>query len=109
MKILRIIFCFIDISFTLSDEPILITGFIDKILCKKPNITKFENFMYAFAYHYNKIFKNFSLENVINAINFDDPNCNFTGQAFAIKLFSVNNNTDIKEKIIKPLMELYRK
>jgi len=84
-------------------EPIVISGCIRNILCKKRDkFTKFENVMYEFAYYSSKIFSTFP------DVKFQDGVWSFEGKFIKRPLYSINSSHDVKREVIDPVLELYR-
>lgn len=73
------------------------------IKCKKvDHVKKFERLMWEFAYNRKKIFS--TLPNVA----YEDVNLSFKGRFQEKALFSINNSDDVLNKLVKPMLKLYR-
>jgi hypothetical protein len=83
-------------------EPIVIFGVFENFKKKKVWPEKLEQFLSSIDYYENKVFT--ENENVF----YEDGNMTFTGKLKQVNLYDINNSDDITEKIIKPVLEMYR-
>ena len=87
------------------DEPAVYSGVLYNIQ-KKPQakwIGKFENVMSHIEYNDYKIFKN------VEKIDYEDANIKIQGKLIKNNLFEINNSEIIRNKIIEPSLDLFRK
>jgi hypothetical protein len=64
--------------------------------------SKFENLMWEFAYEREKIFS------TLPEIHWEDSYLAFKGKFFVSPLFSINDGESVVEKIVNPMLEIYR-
>lgn len=88
-----------------ENEPTVYSGILHSIKNKGTAkwINKFENLMGHFEYNDERIFKN------PEKIDYQDAYIELKGKLIQNTLLEINNGEDIREKIIKPSLELYRK
>ena len=101
---LRVMYLRIVLNSNDVQEPTVYSGVLHGIE-KKPAIrwiTKFEHMMGHFEYNDAKIFKN------IGNFEYEDKTIKINGKLIKNNLYEINNSDDIREKIIKPSLELYR-
>jgi len=87
------------------NQPTLYSGVLHNI-AKKPKanwIVKFENMMGHFEYNDEKVFKN------VEKIDYEDAYIKIQGELIKNNLFEIDDTEIIREKIIQPSLELYRK
>jgi hypothetical protein len=86
------------------DEPMIYSGVLHTIRNKgqAKGITKFENLMGHFEYH-DAIFKN------PEKIEYEDAKTAFKGELVKNPLFEINSSEAIRQRIIKPSLDLYRR
>lgn len=99
---LKIIFVHICIFGRNVKQPQIIFGYINDITCKKHDWKKFENIAWEFASNGQKIFKN------IPGILYEDSYCSFNGKAKCHDLFDIKSSEDVCDKVVTPILELYR-
>ena len=88
-----------------ENEPTVYSGILHSIKNKGTAkwINKFENLMGHFEYNDERILKN------PEKIDYQDAYIELKGKLIQNTLLEINNGEDIREKIIKPSLELYRK
>lgn len=99
---LMLIVIHLDIVSKDIDQPRIILGTIKNIKSKKDQ-KKFENLTWEFAYNDEKIFSSNT------GTHYEDSYCSFDRDFLSENLYSINDNNDIVEKIIKPLLQTYRR
>lgn len=101
-KDLRIIFLHIRVISREIKHPQVTFGYIKDIVCKKSDWKKFEHMAWEFAGNGEKIFKS------IPDISYEDSYCSFNGRAKCHDLFDISSGEDVIDKIVAPVLELYR-
>jgi hypothetical protein len=97
------------LRFVLQDEkvgePLVYSGVLHSIQNKGKAkwITKFENLMGYFEYNDDRVFKN------SERIEYEDANIALKGELVKNSLFEINNSEAIREKIVRPSLDLYRR
>lgn len=88
-----------------ENEPTVYSGILHSIKNKGTAkwINKFENLMGHFEYNDDRIFKNLA------KIDYQDAYIELKGKLIQNNLLEINNGENIREKIINPSLELYRK
>ena len=99
---LKILYVHIRLMHKAGKEPQIIFGMIQDINPKKNEITKFEKLAFEFAYNTDKIL------NTQAKIDFEDSNCSFKGNKKIEELFTLKNSDDVAEKVVAPLVEMFR-
>jgi len=82
-------------------QPQIIFGVLKDIHSKRDE-TKFEKLAFEFAYSPYKIL------NTQNQIDFEDTYCSFKGNMKVEELFVLKNSDDVAEKVVAPLVEMFR-
>lgn len=102
---LKIIYLRIVLQDKSVNEPIVYSGVLHSIRNKGKAkwITKFENYMGYFEYDDSTIFRN------PERIEYEDTYIAIKGELTQNKLFEINNSEAIREKLVKPSLELFRK
>ncbi len=87
------------------DEPMILSGIFENIKNKGKAkwISKFEHIMGYLEYHDEMILK--TPENIM----YDDTYISFIGKLQKFPLFDINSSDSIREKIVLPTLELFRK
>ena len=85
------------------NNPKITYAIITDIIPKKPKWEKFEYLLSRFSYNGKKIFSNGP------NIDYEDSYCSFKGKFYTENLFSINSSKELKEKIVDPMLKLYRK
>jgi hypothetical protein len=84
------------------DAPRALIGCISKIKCKKLSHKKFEQLMWEFAYNRKKIYS------TIPKVEYEDSNLSFKGRFLEKALLSINNSNDVLNKLVTPMLKLFR-
>jgi hypothetical protein len=85
------------------NAPRALIGCISNIKCKKlSHVKKFEQLMWEFAYNRKKIYA------TIPKVEYEDINLSFTGRFLEKALFSINNSDDVLNKLVTPMLKLFR-
>lgn len=98
---LKLLVVHIDIVSRDIEQPRIIFGTIKDIKPKKGQ-KKFENLVWEFASNDDKIFRSYT-DN-----KYEDGYCSFQGDFNYDNLYSITDNSNIIEKIIKPMLKRYR-
>lgn len=85
------------------EEPKLIFGVISDIVKYKDWIKKFEHLMGTIEYVDNKIFSNNPI------VRYKDSAFAINGEFMEVSLLEIGTSLDLKEKVIDPIIELYKK
>lgn len=99
---LKILFIHIRIVHKETTEPKIFFGLLEDIASKRKE-SKFEKLAFEFAYYSDRIFKD------NNQGDYDDNYCSFKIDMKEEDLFKLNSSDDVAEKIVKPLLEIFRK
>jgi hypothetical protein len=99
---LKVIFLHIKFIEKTIEEPIINFGYVNDILFKR-DAKKFENMAWEFSYNNIKIFSR------PNSINYEDSHFSFNGIYQTVPLYKLSDSDALKENIIQPLVEMYRK
>ena len=99
---LKVLFFQIKIIDKDINEPKIIYGYFNKMNFKKESPTKIEHVVGEFAYSGNKIFAN------PPNIGFENNFWSFKGKFEQKNLLSINSSNDIRNKIINPVLKIYR-
>lgn len=83
------------------NQPRLLIGVIKNITNEDKKVTKFENYMWEFAYNWRKIFSN------IPNIDYSHTQFTFKGKTIKRNLLDLNTSVDLKDKVINPVIKLY--
>ena len=99
---LRVMFLAIVYYSTDLNEPMAFFGYADRIKNKVKNNKRFEKIMWEFPE---------SAITMLNSgpkISFDDGYCSMSGEVKKLKLYSLKTNEDVREKLVEPMVKLYR-
>ncbi|MDW7670345.1 MAG: hypothetical protein SCK57_03745 [Bacillota bacterium] len=98
---LKVLFVHVRIIHKETTEPKVIIGVLENIVSKRTE-NRFEKFAFEFAYNQDRVF------NTKNGTHYDDNYCSFEINKKEVDLFDLNNSDDVAEKIVKPLLEIFR-
>ncbi len=98
---LKILFTYIQLFQKDIDQPKVYFGMLSDIHSKQ-NENKFEKLAFEFAYRADKFI------NLESGSVYEDNYCSFKMDVIVEDLFSINNSTDVLEKIAQPMLNIYR-
>jgi hypothetical protein len=99
---LKLILLDIEIEGKKSKRPRILAGVLYDIRPKKTDHTKFEHMMFEFVYNRDKVFASAPF------LDYEDNYLSMKGKLFALPLFSVESSEDVVEKIVEPMLQVYR-
>ncbi|GAI16011.1 unnamed protein product, partial [marine sediment metagenome] len=99
----KVLLIYIEVMGRELTQPKITFGIVYNIKSKRKQYYKFEHFMGSFIYSGKKIFQN------ISKVDYEDTYFSLKGKFKQINLFSIENSNDIREKIVEPMLKLYRK
>ena len=99
---LRVLLLDVELESKKSKTPRIIAGALWDIKPKKNDYTKFEHLMFEFIYAREKIFA------TTPEISFEDGYAAMKGRVFSVPLFSIASSEDVAQKIVEPMLALYR-
>ena len=100
---LKVLYFRIILNDSSGKEPELLFGVLYNMAKYKDWIKKFENLIGQFEYVDNKLFSQFP------AVDYQDGNFSIRGEFKKVKLLDVNSSDDLKEKVVNPVIELYKR
>ncbi len=98
---LKILFIHIRLSNHKIEEPKIFFGVLYDIKPKKDDTKKFEKIAWVFSYFASKVLSQ------KQKINFEDNYSSFKGKYLQKKLLSIQSSSDIKKRILEPLLEIF--
>lgn len=102
-KSLRVLIMHVEVYWSEMERPVIYCGLLEKIKCKQRDWKKFEKLMFEFAYNPDEVFAK------LPKIDYEDRYCNFVGHAHTVPLLSISSAQDVKDKLVNPMLKLYRK
>jgi hypothetical protein len=102
-KSLRVLIMHVEVYWGEMERPVIYCGLLEKIKCKQRDSKKFEKLMFEFAYNSDEVFAK------LPKIDYEDRNCSFDGYAHTVPLLSIGSAQDVKDKLVDPMLKLYRK
>jgi hypothetical protein len=102
-KSLRVLIMHVEVYWNEMERPVIHCGFLEKIKCKDRDLKRFEKLMFEFAYNPDEVFAK------LPKIDYEDRYCSFAGQAHTVPLLSISFAQDVKDKLVNPMLKLYRK
>lgn len=102
-KSLRVLIMHIEVFWSEMERPTVYFGTLEKIKCKHRDWKKFEKLMFEFAYNPDDVFAK------PPKIDYEDRHCSFSGYARTIPLLALNSAQDVRDKLVNPMLKLYRK
>jgi hypothetical protein len=100
---LRPLLLHVEAHWTGMERPVIHSGILDRVRSKRKDMSKFENLMFEFAYNPDEVFAK------LPEIDYEDSYCTLTGRASSTPLFSLNSAQAVKDKLVDPMLKLYRK
>jgi hypothetical protein len=100
---LRVLFLHIEAYWSGTKRPEIYSGILEKIKRKQRYLKKIENLMFEFAYNPDEVFAK------LPKIDYEDRHCSFVGHAHTVPLLSISSAQDVKDKLVNPMLKLYRK
>ena len=102
-KSLRVLIMHVEVYWGQMARPVIYCGLLEKIKCKQRDMKKFEKLMFQFAYNPDEVFAK------LPKIDYEDRHCSFAGHAHTVPLLSIASAQDVKDKLVDPMLKLYRK
>ena len=100
---LRVLLLHIEAYWSTMKRPTVISGVLKRVRSKKKYNTKLEKLMYEFSYNSDDVFAK------LPEIDYEDSYCSIAGRAITTPLFSITSAQDVKDKLVDPMLKLYRK
>ena len=102
-KSLRVLIMHVEVYWSELERPVIHCGLLENIKCKDRKLKKFEKLMFEFAYNPDEVFAK------LPKIDYEDRYCSFAGYAHTVPLLSVRSAQDVRDKLVDPMLKLYRK
>jgi len=99
---LKVILLDIELEGKKNKTPRVLAGVLYDIRSKRDNYTKFEHMMFEFIYSRDKVFAS------VPELKYEDSYLSMKGKLFSLPLFSVQTSEDIVQKIVEPMLTIYR-
>jgi len=99
---LKVLLLDIELEGKKSKTPRVLAGVLTDIRPKKADYTKFEHLMFEFVYAREKIFA------LAPNVSYEDGYTAMHGKLFSVPLFSITSSDDVAQKIVEPMLALYR-
>jgi hypothetical protein len=100
---LRALLLHIEAYWSGTERPVIFSGVLERVRSKRKDTTKLENLMYEFAYNPDQVFDK------LPKIEYEDSYCTLIGHANTTPLLSITSAQDVKDKLVDPMLKLYRK
>ena len=100
---LRVLLLHIEAYWSEMERPVIFSGVLERVSSKKKDKTKLEHLMFEFSYNPDAIFAK------LPVIAYEDSYCSIAGRATTTPLFSIISAQDVKDKLVDPMLKLYRK
>jgi len=100
---LKVLYFRIILNDSVGNEPELLFGVFYNVAKYKDWIKKFENLIGQFEYVDNKLFAQFP------SVNYQDGTFSIKGKFKKVKLLDINSSDELKQKVLEPAIELYKK